>query len=130
MNALSNNLRGEMVHALKTAESDSAVHTIVIRGAGRAFSAGYDVGGGRTAADNSPYVHPRSLLPDVGSTRPGPSEWAHHVNETNWLIWELYKPVIAQVHGYCLAAGTELATICDFRIAAEDAVIGYPRSVR
>lgn len=126
MNALSNLLRGEMVHALKEAEADPAISTIVIRGAGRTFSAGYDIGGGRNAPEDSPYVHPRSRMPDVGSTRPGPSEWAQHVNETNWLIWELYKPVIAQIHGYCLAGGTELASICDFRIVAEDAVIGYP----
>lgn len=126
MNALSNTLRGEMIHALKEAESDPAVSVIVIRGAGRSFCAGYDIGGGRGAAEGNSFVHPRSLLPDVGSTRPGPSEWAHHVNETNWTIWELYKPVIAQIHGYCLAGGTELATICDFRIVAEDAVVGYP----
>ena len=126
LNALSNTLRGEMVHALKEAESDPAVHVIVLRAAGRSFSAGYDIGGGRAAAEGSPFVHPRSRLPDVGSTRPGPVEWAHHVNETNFLIWELYKPVVAQVQGYCLAGGTELATICDFRIVAEDALIGYP----
>ncbi len=126
MNALSNELRGEMVHALKEAEFDPEVSVVVIRGAGRAFSAGYDIGGGRAASESSPFVHPRSRLPDVGSTRPGPSEWAHHVNETNWLIWNLYKPVIAQVHGYCLAGGTELASICDFRVVTEDAVIGYP----
>ncbi len=126
LNALSNELRGEMVHALKEAEFDAAVGVVVIRGAGRAFSSGYDIGGGRAAGESSPFVHHRSRLPDVGSTRPGPSEWAHHVNETNWLIWNLYKPVIAQVHGYCLAGGTELASICDFRLVAEDARIGYP----
>lgn len=127
MNALSNNLRGELVHALKEAEFDPAVSVIVIRGAGRTFSAGYDIGGGMNAPEGSRYVHPRTGRPDVGSTRPGPSEWALHVNETNWqAIWENYKPVIAQVHGYCLAGGTELATICDFRIVAEDAIIGYP----
>ncbi|MFN8556727.1 MAG: enoyl-CoA hydratase-related protein [Dehalococcoidia bacterium] len=127
MNALSNNLRGEMVHALKEAEFDPAVSVIVLRGAGRSFSAGYDIGGGREAGEASRHVHPRSRLPDVGSTRPGPSEWALHVNETNWqAIWENYKPIIARVHGYCLAGGTELATICDFRIVTEDAIIGYP----
>ena len=126
MNALSNNLRGEMVHALKEAEFDPDVHVIIIRGAGRTFSAGYDLSGARAAGEESRFVHPRSRLPDVGSTRPGPSEWAHHVNETNWTIWELYKPVIAQVHGYCLAGGTELASICDFRIVDEEAIIGYP----
>jgi enoyl-CoA hydratase len=115
-----------MIHALKEAEIDPAVSVIVIRGAGRTFSAGYDLSGARVAGEESRFVHPKSRLPDVGSTRPGPSEWSHHVNETNWHIWELYKPVIAQVHGYCLAGGTELASICDFRIVAEDAVIGYP----
>lgn len=126
MNALSNNLRGEMIHALKEAEWDRTVTVIVIRGAGRTFSAGYDIGGGMEASDSSSFVHPRSRRPDVGSTRPGPSEWALHVNETNWTIWELYKPVIAQIHGYCLAGGTELASICDFRICTEDVIIGYP----
>ena len=41
-------------------------------------------------------------------------------------IWDLAKPVIAQVHGYCLAGGTELATACDLVYVAEDAKIGYP----
>ncbi len=45
---------------------------------------------------------------------------------TNWIIWELAKPVVAQIQGHCLAGGTELATVCDFRIVAEDAQIGYP----
>jgi len=45
---------------------------------------------------------------------------------TNWTIWELAKPVVAQIQGHCLAGGTELATTCDFRIVAEDAKIGYP----
>jgi enoyl-CoA hydratase len=127
MNALSNGLRGELVHALKEAEFDSAVSVIVIRGAGRTFSAGYDIGGGMNAPKDSPYVHPRTGRPDVGSTRPGPNEWAAHVVETNWqAIWENYKPVIAQIHGFCLAGGTELASICDFLVVTEDAVIGYP----
>ena len=41
-------------------------------------------------------------------------------------IWDLTKPVIAQVHGYCLAGGSELATGCDLVYVAEDAQIGYP----
>jgi len=126
MNALSNNLRAEMIHALKTAEGDPAVSVIVVRGAGRTFSAGYDIGGGRDAPADSTYVHPVSRRPDVGSLRLGPVEWSHHVIDTNWVIWEIQKPVIAQIHGYCLAGGTELATMCDLRIVAEDAIIGYP----
>jgi enoyl-CoA hydratase len=41
-------------------------------------------------------------------------------------IWELGKPVIAQVHGYCLAGGSELATCCDLVYMADDAQMGYP----
>lgn len=126
LNALSNNLRGEVMHAMKEAEADREVGIIILKAEGRAFSAGYDLTPSRAAAEDSPYVHPRSMLPDTGSTHPGPQEWSRHVVATNWTIWELAKPVIAQVHGYCLAGGTELASICDFRIVAEDAQIGYP----
>ena len=126
LNALSNNLRGEVMHAMKEAEANREVGVIVLKAAGRAFSSGYELTPARAAAESSPYVHPRSRLPDTGSTHPGPMEWARHVVATNWTIWELAKPVIAQVHGYCLAGGTELASICDFRIVAEDAQIGYP----
>lgn len=41
-------------------------------------------------------------------------------------MWDLAKPVIAQVHGHCLAGGSELATTCDLVYVAEDAQIGYP----
>jgi enoyl-CoA hydratase len=126
LNALSNNLRGEVMHAMKEAEANRDVGVIILRSAGRAFSAGYDLTPARQAGESSPYVHPRSRLPDTGSTHPGPMEWSRHVVATNWTIWELAKPVIAQVQGYCLAGGTELASICDFRIVAEDAQVGYP----
>ena len=97
LNALSNNLRGEVMHAMKEAEADRSVGVIILRAEGRAFSAGYDLGGSRAATPDSPYVHPRSLLPDTGSTHPGPMEWSRHVVATNWTIWELAKPVIARV---------------------------------
>jgi enoyl-CoA hydratase len=45
----------------------------------------------------------------------------------DWLVlWDLLKPVVAQVHGYCLAGGTELMSMCDIAFVADDAVIGYP----
>ena len=54
----------------------------------------------------------------------GPWPRARH---RGWMsIWDLAKPVIAQVHGYCLAGGSELATGCDLVYVAEDAQIGYP----
>ena len=125
LNALSNNLRGELMDAMREAESDDQIGVVVLRGAGRAFSAGYDLSPARQA-DSFDFVSPRSGLPDTGSTHPGAFQWARHVVMTNWIIWELAKPVVAQIQGHCLAGGTELATVCDFRICARDAKIGYP----
>lgn len=126
LNALSNDLRGELLHALKEAEADRSVGVIVLRANGRAFSAGYDLSPSRAAADDSRFVHPRSRLPDTGTTHPAHYDWSRHVLLANWTIWELAKPVVAQVHGYCLAGGTELASFCDFRIVADEAQVGYP----
>ncbi len=126
LNALSNELRGELYHALKEAEADRAIGVIIVRGAGRAFSSGYDLSPSREASETSPYVHPRSRMPDTNTTHPAHYDWSRHVLLSNWIIWELAKPVVAQIHGYCLAGGTELASFCDFRIIAEDTQVGYP----
>ena len=112
-NALDNRLRGEVFHALEQADRDPDVKLSVLRGAGTCFSAGYDL-----RADNSqdqPYY-----------TSGGDSSWSRHVVEGWFHIWDLAKPVIAQVHGYCLAGGSELATACDLVYVADDAQIGYP----
>ena len=112
-NALNNRLRAELLDALRAADADPAVSVSIIRGAGPSFSAGYDL-----AADNridQPYY-----------SAGGAGQWSRHVVEGWFAIWDLAKPVIAQVHGYCLAGGSELATACDVVFVAEDAQIGYP----
>jgi enoyl-CoA hydratase len=86
----------------------------IVRGAGTCFSAGYDLGDGNEGHD-----HPHF-------TAPGEGHWPRHVTETWMGIWDLQKPVIAQVHGYCLAGGSELATGCDLVYVAADARMGYP----
>ena len=122
-NALSPALRSDIVTALKQAEVDDDVTVILIQGAGAAFCAGYDMnsyaGGddspGRPAGWNHSELFeswtgqfPRSCLRD-------------------WLtIWDLLKPVVAKVHGYALAGGSELMSMCDIVVAADDAVMGYP----
>ncbi|MCK9517962.1 MAG: enoyl-CoA hydratase-related protein [Dehalococcoidia bacterium] len=126
MNALSHNLRAELFDALKDFEVDPEVRVIIIRGSGRAFSAGYDLSGISQANDDRDYVERRSGLPNVGPIHPGQGQWPQHLLSGYWQIWELAKPVIAQVHGYCLAGGTELATMCDLMFVADDAIIGYP----
>lgn len=113
-NALNHTLRGELMHALQTADADPDVRVSIVRGAGPSFSAGYDLGGGNEGLD----------LPHF--TAAGEGQWPRHVTETWMSIWDLAKPVIAQVHGYCLAGGSELATGCDLVYVAEDAKMGYP----
>ena len=85
LNALSNNHRGEVMDAMKEAEHDTEIGVIVLKGAGRAFSAGYDLSPAR-AAGTGDLVNPRSQLPETLTTHPGPQSWARHVVMTNWSI--------------------------------------------
>jgi len=112
-NALSNALRGELFAALRAADADAAVRVVVVRGGGPCFSAGYDL-----AQD------PAEPLPWPMTRADG--AWARHVLHGWFEMMDLATPVIAQVHGYCLAGGTELATACDLVYVARDARIGYP----
>ncbi len=112
-NPLSNALRGELFDALEQADRDDSVAVIVLRGAGTSFSAGYDL---KTDVHQGQPWH----------TAGGLGNWPRHVVEGCFRMWDLSKPLIAQVHGYCLAGGTELATGCDLVYVAEDAQIGYP----
>jgi len=110
-NALSNTLRGELFKALEAGDRDPEVRVTIIRGAGVCFSSGYDLGG----VGELPF-----------HTAGGQGQWARHVVEGCFRMWDLAKPVIAQVHGWCLAGGSELAVACDLVYVAEDAQIGYP----
>jgi enoyl-CoA hydratase len=112
-NALSNPLRGEVIAALQEADRDASVRVSILRGEGRCFSSGYDLAS--DLATDQPFY-----------TAPGDGSWSRHVTEGWFGIWDLAKPVIAQVHGYATAGGTELATACDLVYVAEDAKIGYP----
>ncbi|HVH04802.1 MAG TPA: enoyl-CoA hydratase-related protein [Myxococcota bacterium] len=112
-NALNNALRGELFAALERADRDEAVRVTVIRGAGTCFSSGYDLAS--NVYEGQPW-----------HTAGGDGNWPRHVVEGWFKIWDLAKPVIAQVHGWCLAGGSELAAACDLVYAAEDAQFGYP----
>jgi enoyl-CoA hydratase len=113
-NSLIHPLRGAILDALRAADQDPSVRVMIIRGAGPSFSAGYDLANGNEGYD-MPYYTPG-----------GDGQWPRHVTEGWMSIWDLAKPVIAQVHGYCLAGGSELATGCDLVYVAEDAKMGYP----
>jgi enoyl-CoA hydratase len=110
-NALSNALRGELFAALEDGDRDPEVRVMILRGAGTCFSSGYDL----SSLGELPFY-----------TAGGQGQWARHVVEGCFRMWDLAKPVIAQVHGWCLAGGSELAVACDLVYVAEDAQIGYP----
>jgi enoyl-CoA hydratase len=111
LNALSGELVDALSAAIAGAAADPAVRVIVIEGAGRAFSSGYD------------------LTEEAEGEAPGPVRWrellAADVAATLRVL-DCPKPVIAQVHGYALAGGLELAMACDLVVAAEGTRLGEP----
>ena len=120
LNSISYEALKELEHAVWEADDDSAVHCIILRGEGRAFCTGYDMTdlSGRRNSKDPTHRNGGSHDDDV---------WLlERNNRCIRSIWEAHKPVIAQIHGYCLAGGTDLAMGCDMLIAADDAKIGFP----
>ena len=112
-NAISTPLRTQLFDALQRHDNDPDVRVTIVRGAGPCFSSGYDLGG--KLMEDPPHY-----------SAPGDGQWARQATEGWFSIWDLAKPVIAQVHGYAFAGGTELASACDLVYVADDAMIGYP----
>jgi enoyl-CoA hydratase len=106
----------EILRAVEDAEADADTRVVVIRGAGRSFSSGY----GFIAEDTDPgdFAGRDVMEGDVSAMLALTAGWAR--------VWDCAIPVIAQVHGNCLAGGTDLALHCDLVVAAEDARIGFP----
>jgi enoyl-CoA hydratase len=131
-NALNWPLLADLSDALKQAERDEEVSVIVLDAAGPCFSAGHDLG--ETMGDAPLHMGSGVWNESSGEGEdaiPGPSVWnsrAHVQGHIDYLleIWENWKPVIAQVHGYCLGGGSGIALICDMLIVSEDARLGYP----
>lgn len=125
LNALSLSLQAELCEALWEADNDRSIHCVIIKGAGRAFSAGYDLAGGgapvpvsRIQDSDKAYRGGRSIDDDAWQLE--------RAQRFRMAIFDMHKPCIAQVHGYCLAGGTDIAMLCDMIIAAEDATFGFP----
>jgi enoyl-CoA hydratase len=115
----------EVEAAVVLAVEDPAAKVIVLRGAGRAFCAGYDFGGG--------FHHWDEHLTTDGQWDPGKDfvgATAPALAPTQKLmsVWRSPKPVIAQVHGWCVGGGSDFALCADLVIASEDARIGTPYS--
>jgi enoyl-CoA hydratase len=115
----------EVQAAVEEATRDADVKVIVLRGAGRAFCAGYDFGGG--------FKHWGDAMETDGRWDPGKDfvmATTPSLSPTQKLmsIWRTPKPVIAQVHGWCVGGGSDFALCADLVVVSEDAVIGTPYS--
>ena len=111
----------EFEAAVRRATADPAVKVIVLRGAGRSFCAGYDFGGGFHQWDE--------MLTTDGTWDPGKDfigAGAFGPTQKFMSIWRTPKPVIAQVHGWCVGGGSDMALCADLIIASDDAQIGTP----
>jgi enoyl-CoA hydratase len=132
-NRLSYRIRRETLHALHRAEDADDVAVILIRANGPSFSAGYDLSpapADATISQGDHYYRDDSERPDgwVSSAEFAgwTDQWARSCVRDWMQIWGLLKPVVAMVHGHCLAGGTELMSMCDIAFVADDAIIGYP----
>jgi enoyl-CoA hydratase len=115
----------EVETAVSIATLDPEISVIVLRGAGRSFCGGYNFGGG--------FHHWDRFMNTDGQWDPGKDfafSTAPQVAPTQKLmsIWRTSKPVIAQVHGWCVGGGSDFALSADLIIASDDAVIGTPYS--
>ena len=114
LNALNGPLISELCEALDVVEADPDVRVAIITGAGRAFSAGFDI-----------QPDPGSPSPHSGSA----DDWRGHLQDlidTFMKVWNNPKPVIAAINGYALGGACELVQVCDVKIASENAVLGEP----
>lgn len=111
LNALDRQTLLDLNAAVDRAEADEAVRAIVVSGAGRAFSSGFDLKAQMDARPEGPRVWREILDLDF---------------ETTMRFWESPKPTIAAVHGACMAGAFEIALSCDLTVASEDAVFGEP----
>jgi enoyl-CoA hydratase len=111
LNAINAPLIEALDAALDAAEAADAVRAIVVAGAGRAFSAGFDLDMG------------------MGGGEPDPSRVRRAIENDFRIIlrfWDSPKPTVAAVHGYCLGSALELALACDLTVAADDCRFGEP----
>ena len=115
----------EVQDAVHAATGDTAVKVIVLRGAGRGFCAGYDFGGG--------FHHWAEGIETDGQWDPG-KDFAMATSPSTsptqkfLSVWRTHKPVVAQVHGWCVGGGSDFALSADLVIASKDARIGTPYS--
>jgi enoyl-CoA hydratase len=117
-NAISGTTTRELHEALWDADADEEVHAIVIKGNGPSFCSGADLRGYEESPERAGRAGTRHIDDDCWQIEAG--------QRLNLAAFDMHKPVVAQVHGHCLALGTVIALFCDMVICADDARIGFP----
>jgi len=117
-NALSIELVEELREALWEADDDKSVHCVILKGEGSSFCAGYDLTANKPVEDDGiDRRRGRGIDDDAWNIE--------RFQRGLRTLTEMHKPSIAQIHGHCLAGGTDLALYCDILICADNANIGY-----
>jgi enoyl-CoA hydratase len=116
LNAITAEVARELKARVDQANADPDVHVIVLQGAGRAFSAGYDMKeyaeeGVDTQGEVWDPIRDFALM--------------KHNTDDFFSLWRSLKPTVAKVHGYAVAGGSDIALSCDLVVMADDARIGY-----
>ncbi|MBM4205044.1 MAG: crotonase/enoyl-CoA hydratase family protein [Gammaproteobacteria bacterium] len=125
LNAITMKMLEELNEALWEADNDRDVHCVILKGAGRSFSSGYDLRGddsqvpvSRIQSEDNHYRGGRSFDDDAWQME--------RAQRWRMALFDMHKPSICQVHGFCLAGGTDIALLCDMVICADDAKLGFP----
>lgn len=125
LNAITMKMLEELNEALWEADNDRDVHCVILKGAGRSFSSGYDLRGddsqvpvSRIQSEDNHYRGGRSFDDDAWQME--------RAQRWRMALFDMHKPSICQVHGFCLAGGTDIALLCDMVICADDTKFGFP----
>jgi enoyl-CoA hydratase len=118
LNTITPALIADLKAALTDAQGDDDVRVLRLRGAGRAFCAGYDIDWGAESMQEAEGEQPWDPMADLATMS--------RFVDAYMSLWRSPKPVIAQVHGFCVGGGTDFALCSDLIVCAEDCRIGYP----
>ncbi|HME69617.1 MAG TPA: enoyl-CoA hydratase-related protein [Myxococcota bacterium] len=114
LNAFTREMTEDFFSAIEDAVGDDGTHVIVLSGAGRAFSSGFDISDSSGGSDTSDAAR------DMTGNRQRVGRWLD--------LWSCPKPLIGQVHGYCLGMANEILACCDFALCGESTRIGMPEA--
>ena len=125
-NAISQVMLREYRQALLESDDRCDVSVIVVQGAGKDFCAGFDLAGVYAGRAEDASRGDEAEYRSISSTFDDDCWSMERQQDTLMLPWTIHKPIVAKLHGNCLAGGTDIAFACDLVVAADDARIGFP----